>query len=221
MSKKILMTLSVAVLAISLSGCGNKKENDTTTEDKVTGENNNTENSADDTENTTKTEESVDDTSDKAVGVLNKILSLYDEDEKFPIVGGDTANSVTDAPGVHSMEDKESMNAMLHLPLDIVDRIDDVASMIHMMNANTFTGCAVHVKEGEDVKAVAEAIKTNIEGTQWICGFPSKLVIAEVSDNNLVYFFGEETIMETFDTKLREAYDGAKVLYEVALDTDF
>ena len=45
---------------------------------------------------------------------------------------------------------------------------------MHMMNSNTFTGAVVRI---DDAKDLADSLKTNIEGTQWVCGCPDRLII--------------------------------------------
>ena len=45
-----------------------------------------------------------------------------------------------DAPGKFDISKTEELGITLGLPEDLWDDIDDAASMVHMMNANTFTG---------------------------------------------------------------------------------
>ena len=104
--------------------------------------------------------------------------------------------------------------SMLGLPADQAAVIDDAASMVHMMNANTFTGAVYHLTEGTDVTAFADAVKANILARQWMCGFPDKLLIIDVDGRYVITAFGEAGIMEIFKTNALSALSDAQVITE-------
>lgn len=149
------------------------------------------------------------------VKLLQKVWDSYDEDEKFSAGGGDMSeeNMNTEGPGKYGLDDAEAIDAALGLPASALDRIDSAASLVHMMNANTFTCGAFHVKDAKDVSAVAKELKKNITERQWTCGFPDKLVIVSVS-GCVVSFFGNEEIVDLFKDKLKAAYTDAEVIIE-------
>ena len=96
--------------------------------------------------------------------------------------------------------------------------MDEAASLIHMMNANTFTGAAFHLENGDDVDVFVESLKENIMGTQWMCGFPDTLNIFVVNGEYVVSAFGNADIMENFKTKLNEVFgDSAVIVVEESL----
>ena len=79
---------------------------------------------------------------DKPVDVLTKVWDTYKDDEKFAAGGGDANNMVMDGPGKYDVSDVEGLDAQLGFPQASVALIDDAASLVHMMNANTFTAGA-------------------------------------------------------------------------------
>ncbi len=150
--------------------------------------------------------------------LLNKVWSGYAEDEKFSAIGGDSseANTKTNEPGVYSLDDSAAVDSALGFPAASIGKIDSAASLIHMMNANTFTCGAYHVAKSEDVSEIASAIKTNIMERRWMCGFPDKLVVVTVGEY-VVAFFGENEIIDTFKAKLTAAYSSAEIASEDAI----
>ncbi|MBP3604580.1 MAG: bacteriocin transport accessory protein [Lachnospiraceae bacterium] len=191
MKKKILCLISVMMIA-ALAGCGNKKE-DSQTSEAVTVD------VADATE------------------LLTNVWSSYEEAELFPIGGGDFENVVMDAPGKYDVSKAEEMDSVLGLPQASATMIDDAASIMHMMNANTFTCGAYHLTDGKGQQEFADALKENIMNRQWMCGFPDTLVIASVGNEYVVSAFGNAEIIETFKTKLLAQYEAAAVMYEESL----
>lgn len=76
--------------------------------------------------------------------------STYTDDEKFPTSGGDysEANSKEDAPGVYDLTDRAAVDSALGLPETA--KVDQAASLVHMMNQNTFTAAAYHCTDDAD-----------------------------------------------------------------------
>lgn len=147
--------------------------------------------------------------------LLEKVWASYADDEKFFAMGGDYTTMVDNAPGACSIEDAETLNALLGFPTANIADIDGAASLMHAMNQNTFTAGAYHMVS-TDKQALADAIKENIMNRQWMCGFPDTLLVVSVGDC-MVAAFGEASIMDNFKTKLTTAYDFAEVLYEESL----
>ena len=185
--KKLICLLLAMTLTLSLTACGGGKG---TTAAK------------DDTEGKT------------ALDILTDAWAVYEEDEKFAIAGGDYENMVMDAPGAVNVSDGEALDALLGFPAASVGLIDDGASLMHMMNQNTFTAGAYHVTKADDVQAVADAVKENIMNRQWMCGFPDDLVVYSVGANYVVAVFGAEDIVDNFEEALEEFYASTKILYE-------
>lgn len=130
--------------------------------------------------------------------------------EQFPTVGGSFANPVDNAPGAIDTSDTDFMASTLLVPEDVQSKVTEAASLLHMMNANTFTGVALKM-DGMDATATAEALKTNFKGTQFMCGMPDKIVVVAL-DGYVVYSYGEAGIVDEFKS-IAEGL-GAEVLVD-------
>ena len=190
--KKLLSILLAALLILSLVACSsnnNPGDSDKPNNDSNTG------------------------SVTSALDLLNTVWASYGEDEKFPSAGGDMSeeNMSMEGPGKFSVEDASMLDSTLGYPAASAGKIDDAASLVHMMNANTFTCGAFHVANAADVDTVAAEVKDNIMNRQWICGFPDKLVIVNV-DGYIVAFFGATDLVDGFNAKLAAAYSSAKTV---------
>ena len=192
--KKRIVLLICGMMILSLFGCGKKE----------------------DVTETPAPEAATVDVAD-AKELLTNVWGTYTEAELFPIGGGDYENVVMDAPGKYDVSKAEERDSVLGLPQSSAAMIDDAASMMHMMNANTFTCGAYHLTDASKQQAFADALKENIMNRQWMCGFPDTLLIASVGDEYVVSAFGNAEIMETFKTKLTAQYEVAEVMYEESL----
>lgn len=152
-----------------------------------------------------------------ALEVLENIWARFGDDEKFPVMGGDFEASVMDAPAVWNSDLLVDLSYSLQLPEAEMAKVADAATMIHMMNANTFTSAVVHLKEGEDVAAFAASAKESILSAQWMCGFPEKLVIADMGGSYLLIAYGLNDAINPFEAKLAEAYANANVICSEAI----
>ena len=216
MKKKIALLL-LTVMTVSLIGCGEKDttggNDDATNNDVVVEDNVEDDTTEDDNTNDNGNVE----IGEGAVGILQSIWSAYEEENKFAAGGGDSANMMMDEPGAFDVNNTEELDATLGFPTDYADKIDDAASLMHMMNANTFTGGVYHVTNADDVIVVADALKENIMNRQWICGFPETLIIVTVDDNYVISAFGNGQIIETFKNKTTSVFQDATVVYEESL----
>lgn len=231
MMKKSMITLLAALMALGLISCSNNNAGtepaDTTaavtTTEATTTEATETEAAAETTteatdaapENTTPASDAGIDESGTPLAILSTVWASYQEDEKFPPVGGDfsEANNNPNGPGRYDLSDAEAIDSMFGMPQASVAKLEDAASLMHMMNANTFTGSAFLVKDGEDVNAIAEEMHNNILSRQWMCGIPDKTVLF-VIDNNIIAAFGERGIIDNFKSKLTAAYPDAVTAFE-------
>lgn len=217
-NKKMIALISAAVLAFGLTACAGQNDggNNNSSNSGTVVDNGTTDNGAADSGNTSgsNTEGSASVEITNATGAFEAIWNCYSEDQKYPIIGGDMSHVVDNAPGAYDLGDKDGLMGLYYIPEGQVSAVDDVATAMHMMNANTFTGVVVHVA---DAKAFADATKTNIEGTQWICGFPDRLVIYDLSGGYVAYAFGEASIMKDFAENLEKAFPSAAQLYNINL----
>jgi len=148
--------------------------------------------------------------------ILAKIWAEYGENERFASFGGTVEHAVNDAPGDLDMTNTEEITNKYLLPVDQLSNVESGASLVHLMNSNIFTAAAFKMKEGADVRATAKALRDNIQKTQWICGQPDQLLVAEVDDHLLMAFTAKEN-MDTFRQKLNTAYATASVIYNEAV----
>jgi len=152
-----------------------------------------------------------------AVSVLENIWNLYGEDEKFAVIGGNMESPVDGAPGNYDMAYAENLTWNLLVPEDQIANVAEAATMIHMMNANTFTCGVVRLAEGADAAAFAQVMRDAIQNNQWMCGFPETLTVAVVEGEYVLIAFGVNDAMNPFMTHFAEAYAEAEILFNEAV----
>ena len=227
--KKLIVLLLAASMTASLTACGGSSTQGSTAantessveseiasetaapEETVTESLSETDTAAGETG--TDSSESI---SSPEADLLNSIYTSFAEDQKFPIGGGDSANLVMDAPGAFDITNVEELESSLGFPSSQAANIDGAASMIHMMNANTFTGAAYHLIDGADADAFAEAVKETVLAKQWICGMPDTLVILS-ADGYIITAYGNAELIENFKTTALSAVSGSEVILETPI----
>ena len=193
--KKIISLVLVCVMLLSLAACGTKKAEQTTP----------------------ATTEAPAVTVESSLAVLESIWALYGEDEKFAVIGGNMEAPVDGAPGNYDMAYAENLTWNLLVPADQLANIDEAATMIHMMNANTFTCGVVHLTEGTDAAAFAQVMRDAIQGNMWMCGFPETLTVAVIGGEYVLIAFGVNDAMNPFMTHFNEAFADANILFNEAV----
>lgn len=186
--KRALSLALAFVLALTLTACG-KKDTGTDSDSNVPAD---------------------------ALTLLNTVWDSYTDDEKFPAAGGDYEHSVDGAPGAFDISDTDNLTYLLSVPAEDADKLDDAASLMHMMNANTFTCGAFHVTSKDDVETVASDLRDAIQSKQWMCGFPDKLVIFTY-DQYVVSLYGDEELVNTFRDKFTATYSDSTIAYDEAI----
>ena len=146
--------------------------------------------------------------------MLNTVVKVYGEDELFAMYGGDQANAVMDAPGKFDISKTDELDFTLGLPQEQFSSLEDAASMVHMMNANTFTGAVYRLKDGTDMDAFADAVKSNLLARQWVCGQPDTILIINVDGRYVITAFGVAEMIEIFKNHALETLTGAQVMVE-------
>ena len=194
--KKILTLTIAAVLVFSLVSCAKKDKEDVTTGTSA----------ADVQKNGPKS----------ALEILETVWKKYSADDKFAAMGGSEKNMKEDAPGKFDLGDAEALDFELGFQKAEVGKLDDAASLLHMLNQNTFTCGVYHVKNSADIEALAAKIKDNILARNWMCGFPEKLVIMTVGDY-IVSVFGAAELISTFTAKLTDSYGSVRQLFDVPI----
>ena len=156
---------------------------------------------------------------ESSLELLKKVWESYAEADKFPAVGGEmSADSYTEnAPGAVSVEDGSQLEYELGFPENFVVKLEDAASLHHMMNVNTFTCGAYGLKDAADSKDVVEAIQANIASRQWMCGFPDELVILTMG-RYVVSVFGLQDLVDGFETHFKTVYPDAVTAVKVPIE---
>ena len=152
-----------------------------------------------------------------ALEVLENVWNLYGEDDKFAVIGGNMENPVDGAPGAYDMAYAENLTFNLVIPAEELGNVTEAATMIHMMNANTFTAGVIKLADGVDVAAFAATMHDALVNNQWMCGMPEYMVIADMGGNYLLVAFGVNDAMTPFQAHLTEAYAGVTPLYSESM----
>ena len=206
--KKIVSLALVAVLALSLVACGTGKPAETTAPETTV---------VPETTVAPEAETQAPTASTGALAVLENIWNKYGEGEKFAVIGGNMESPVDGAPGNYDMAYAENLTWNLLIPESEIANVAEAATMIHMMNANTFTCGAVRLAEGADVEAFANTMRDAIQNNQWMCGFPENLTIAVIDGEYVLIAFGVNDAMTPFKAHLAQAYADAEILFNEAI----
>ena len=150
-----------------------------------------------------------------AVELYTQIWDTLGEDRQFPAAGGD-AEHEAEAPAKFALtkENKETFEYLLHVTDELYDMLDDdAATLQHMMNTNTFSSAAAKLKDPSAAEEFAEAYKTAVQGQQWMCGFPDKVVVISV-DDYVIMAYGYEDIINDLVDACSVVAPGARVLVD-------
>lgn len=221
--KKLLAILLAAMMLLSVVACGNTQETEAP-------ETNETEANA--PENNTPDNDEI--PSDElaytsAVELLNLIWNQMpdvldnngtedSEDDlvKTYFVGGMDADGMPTAEGLAgacTIGDGSLLDSVYGYPMAEVSKIDDAASIMFMMNQNTFTCAAYHFTNSADVAAMVNTIESNIQARHWWCGFPEKVVVITLPGDYVIAMFGHEaSFVNPFVEKTTSLVEGAEVV---------
>ena len=202
--KKILSLLLAVMLVVSLAACGGTAQNNEGNNDgnKVAAP-------------------------ASALEILEKVWGSYAEDEKFSVVGGDSAYHAAQmendenymmpsAPGKFSLSETDELTYKMLVPETEHSKLTDAATMTHMMNGNNFS-CGVYRLAAADVDAFVTAMKTAVTGNQWMCGMPEALLIATIAGEYVLVAWGVGDAMNPFETKFVAAYPETKLVVDEAI----
>ena len=143
--KKIIALALAAVMVLAFAACAKQNsENGTTTPSDTASAKQNGENS------TTAPSDDQKGQPQSALEILEKVWSKYSTDEKFPATGGSEKNIKDGMPGKFDVADGEALDFELGFPKAQAADINDAASLMHMLNQNTFSCGVFHVKNSGD-----------------------------------------------------------------------
>ncbi len=219
MKKTIALLLVLVMVAAMTVACGKSEIPNVTTVATTEGSTTEVTTEAEATEETT---ELVEDTTSETLPpvvtdteTLNVLSAIWEQmgDNQFPIMGGHSSTGISGTPGDYDVTFAEDMQYNLLVPAEQTGDIAQAASMIHMMNANSFTCGAYLLSEGVEVQAFADAMEAAIQGNEWMCGFPERLIITQVGDV-VVVAFGVGDLMTPYAESLSAAHADAITLYD-------
>lgn len=147
-----------------------------------------------------------------ALEILETVWANYADEEKFSVVGGNIEANIMDAPGNYDLAYAENMTWNLLVPAERIGDVAEAASMIHMMNANTFTCGVFKLADGVTAADFGAAMKDAVLNNQWMCGFPETLLIRNFGDTYVLVAFGVNDAMTTFEKHLSVAYPGMETI---------
>ena len=151
------------------------------------------------------------------VTLLNSVYALFGDDERFAATGGDfSTGELIEGAGAFGLAEPDILDNVAGFPAAEIASIDSAATLMHMMNQNTFTAGAYHVVEGTDMAALGEAVRANIQSRMWMCGFPDKLIVANAGEY-LVCAYGKNAQIDAFSKHLTEAFSSAVIVIEEAI----
>lgn len=199
--KKIAALLLATAMMFTCAACGGGSGTDT-------------ENGGDaDNGGTAKVE--ITDANDLLTKVWDEYNATAPEEVKFPSGGGNVENMVMEAPGTFDLTlegAKDTLIMNFCLPAETMGMTDDIATLMHMMNANNFTCGAYHITDAANVETVITSIKDATLNNQWMCGFPEKLIIVTVDGDYVVSAFGNGQIIEAYKTAITTVFGDAAVV---------
>ena len=147
---------------------------------------------------TTEPETTVGSTYETSLELLNAVWEGIPEAERFPAGGGDEAQPA-DGPGSFDMEVyAESFQYLILVDNDLMDKLSgDAATLMHMMNTNTFCSAAMRLKNSQDAESFAQRYKELVQSNQWMCGFPDTVVVLNLGEYVLTAY-GKEAPIQSF-----------------------
>lgn len=206
----IILAIIMTFAVLALVACNNTGNGDSTTTATPAGT---TAPEAPKTDATTSAEKPA---IESAAAFYTKVWGALTDDQKFPASGGDIDHTA-DGPAKFNFtaENAETFKWWLHVTDELLAQIDqnDVATLIHMMNTNTFCSAMAKLTDSSKAAEFAEAYKTAIQDQRWMCGFPDTVIVISV-DDYVIMAYGNADIIENVKTACLAADSSAKLLIE-------
>ncbi|MBQ3518432.1 MAG: hypothetical protein IJA31_03835 [Clostridia bacterium] len=211
--KKLIAILLAALMVACFAACGATEDptepasdeivTDLVTDSNVTDGNATTDDVTEEITEEATEEIPADDSA--AVAALSAVWNEVVADEALIAAFGATSSEEIAgyfmAPAAFDMSDLESVSATFQISADNAANVEEIAYVMHMMNANNLTAAAYVLAEGTDSVDFANSLKDDIAAAQWICGAPEQVVIAEV-EGAVIAAFGGADVITAFNTVL-------------------
>lgn len=137
-------------------------------------------------------------------------------DFQLPLMGGGYENMNMEGPAAVLESDTAYLTSTLLIPEAELSKVSAAASAQHAMMTNNFCAGAYNLNDA-DLGAFAAAVRNAIQGNRWMCGFPEKLLIADVG-NCVVVVYGNGALVDNFNGVIGETYSSAHILYNEAIE---
>lgn len=173
----ILLALTTLLAMLAFAGCGKQDNEDTIP-------------SEEDTTPVTEAEPAI----TSALDFYTQVWAAFGADNQFAVVGGDADHASEVGPGQFQLteDNAETFKYLLHVTDELYAMLDDdVATLQHMMNTNTFSSAVAKLADPAQAEAFAESYKDALQAQHWMCGFPDLMVVISVGDY-LVMAYGSE-----------------------------
>ena len=123
--------------------------------------------------------------------------------EEFPAAGGDEAHD-TEGPGSIDIGTYgESFQYQLLLDDELLGMVKpQAATLLHMMNTNTFCSAAVQLEDAAKADDFAQHYKTIVQSNHWMCGFPDTVVVLSLGDYVLTAYGADDLIQSFKDSAM-------------------
>lgn len=188
----VLLVLVMSIAMVTFAGCGTEQGGKDTTE-----------------------AASAAPSIESAVAFLTDVWNAFGEENQFACAGGDADHAV-EGPGVYQLNEAnaESFQYLLHVTPEQYGMLEgEAATLMHMMNGNTFTSAVAKLKEPAKASEFAESYKTAIQEQRWMCGFPDKVVVISVGDY-VVMAYGHEGNIDNLVAACSAVEESSKVLVD-------
>ena len=203
MKKLTSLILCGALCAGILVGCG-KTDGNTTAPSSTAAA----------TEATTEaTTEAVATSYESAQALLESIHKAMPDDAEFPAAGGDEAHDNMEGAGEFDISVYgDSFQAQILVDEELTAMVKpQAATMLHMMNTNTFCSAVMQLNDAADAEAFASHYQQIVQSHHWMCGFPDTVVVLRMTDY-VITAYGADDLIQAFKTAAQGL--GAEVLVE-------
>ena len=133
-------------------------------------------------------------------------------DQEFPAAGGDEAHD-TEGPGSFDIGAYgESFQYQILVDEELTAMVKpQAATMLHMMNTNTFCSAVMQLEDSKNAESFANHYQTIVQSNHWMCGFPDTMLVMSLGDY-VITAYGADDLIQSFKTSA--AALGAELLVE-------
>ena len=132
--------------------------------------------------------------------------------EEFPAAGGDEAHDTEGAGAYDIGTYGESFQYQILVDQALMDMVKpQAATLMHMMNTNTFCSAVMELQDGKDAETFAKDYQTLVQSNHWMCGFPDTMLVLR-QGSYLITAYGADDLIQDFKNSALAL--GAELLVE-------